>query len=237
MLRITKLNAGYEDLTVLKDVDLTLKPGTVSVLMGPNGAGKSTLLKAIFNLVKVRSGTIQYRGQTITGLPTHTLIELGIGLVPQGRVNFGALTVRDNLMIGSYHLEDQETAVANLEQVLGMFPVLRERLSARAYTLSGGQQQLVAMARALMNLPDLLLFDEPSLGLAPKLVKEIFGYIRRVNHEFNITVLIVEHNIRSVLEVADFGYVMVGGRIEAEGAVGELRGSDFLEKVFVGKFE
>jgi len=237
MLQITKLNAGYEDLAVLKDVDLTLRPGTVSVLMGPNGAGKSTLLKSIFNLVKVTSGSIQYRGNTITGLPTHNLIELGIGYVPQGKINFGALTVRENLLIGTHHLEDKKAVTTNLEKVLATFPQLRKRLSSRAYTLSGGQQQIVATARALMNLPDLLLLDEPSLGLAPKLVKETFAHIRRINKEFSTTVLIVEHNIKSVLDIADYGFVMVAGRIEAADTTANLRGSQVLEKVFVGKFE
>lgn len=237
MLKINKLQAGYEDLNVLKGLDLELRPGSVSVLMGPNGAGKSTLLKSVFNLVTLTGGSIIYRGDDITGLPTHNLIELGIAYVPQGKVNFNSLTVRENLLMGAYHLEDKAAVATNLEKVLAAFPILREKLSARAYTLSGGQQQMVAMARALMNLPDLLLLDEPSLGLSPKLVKETFAHIRSINKEFSTTVLIVEHNIKSVLDIADYGFVMVNGRIEAADTTENLRGSEILKKVFVGKFD
>lgn len=237
MLKIKELQAGYEDLIVLKKINLELKPGSISVLMGPNGAGKSTLLKAVFSLVTLMGGSIVYRGDDITGLPTHNLIELGIAYVPQGKVNFNSLTVRENLLMGAYHLEDKAAVGTNLEKVIAAFPQLEEKLSARAYTLSGGQQQMVAMARALMNLPDLLLLDEPSLGLSPKLVKETFAHIRKINQEFSITVLIVEHNIKSVLDIADYGFVMVQGGIEAADTTDNLRGSDILKKVFVGKFE
>ncbi|HLD25965.1 MAG TPA: ABC transporter ATP-binding protein [Candidatus Andersenbacteria bacterium] len=218
-------------------MSLKLEPGSVSVLMGPNGAGKSTLLKSIFNLVKLTGGKITYRGDDITALPTHNLIELGIAYVPQGKVNFGSLTVRENLLMGAYHLENAAARETNLEKVLAAFPQLKDRLSSRAYVLSGGQQQMVAMARALMNSPDLLLLDEPSLGLAPKLVKETFAHIRRINQEFSTTVLIVEHNIKSVLDIADFGFVMVQGRIAAADTTANLRSSEILKNVFVGTFE
>jgi len=237
MLKINNLQAGYQDLTVLKGIDLELAPGSISVLLGPNGAGKSTLLKSIFNLVKITAGKITYRGDDITGLPTHNLLEIGIAYVPQGKVNFSTLTVKENLLMGAYHLENKEAVMTNLEKVLAIFPQLKGRLASRAYVLSGGQQQMVAMARALMNLPDLLLLDEPSLGLAPKLVKETFGHIRRINKEFSTTVLIVEHNIKSVLDIADYGFVMVQGRIEAADTIERLRQSEILKKVFVGKFE
>lgn len=237
MLKIEKLQAGYDDLNVLKGIDLELAPGSVSVLMGPNGAGKSTLLKSIFNLVTITKGSINYRGDDITGQPTHNLIELGIAYVPQGKINFSTLTVRENLLMGAYHLEDKAAVATNLEKVLDTFGQLKDRLSSRVYVLSGGQQQMVTMARALMNLPDLLLLDEPSLGLSPKLVKETFAHIKKINQEFSTTVLIVEHNIKSVLDIADYGFVMVNGRIEAADAVEKLRGSEILKKVFVGKFE
>lgn len=237
MLKINNLQAGYEDLNVLKGINLELKPGSVSVLMGPNGAGKSTLLKSIFNLVNISGGSITYRGDDITGQPTHNLIELSIAYVPQGKINFSTLTVKENLLMGAYHLEDKAAVATNLEKVLDAFPQLKDRLSSRAYVLSGGQQQMVAMARALMNLPDLLLLDEPSLGLAPKLVKETFSHIKRINQEFSTTVLIVEHNIKSVLDIADYGFVMVNGQIEAADKTAKLRQSEILKKVFVGKFE
>ncbi|MBI4021954.1 MAG: ABC transporter ATP-binding protein [Candidatus Andersenbacteria bacterium] len=237
MLQIKQLHAGYEDLNVLKGIDLELKPGSVSVLMGPNGAGKSTLLRAIFNLASITGGEIVYRGQDIVGLATHNLIELGIAYVPQGKINFSTLTVQENLLIGAYHLQDKKAMATNLETVLNVFPQLQDRLASRSYVLSGGQQQMVAMARALMNLPDLLLLDEPSLGLAPGLVKETFAHIRHLNQEFSVTVLIVEHNIKSVLAIADFGYIMAAGRIIAAGDTQNLRQSDALRQVFVGELE
>lgn len=181
MLTISKLYGGYGDLPVLKDVSIDLEPGSITVLMGPNGAGKSTLLKSIFNLADVTAGSIEFLEEPITGLPTHSLIELGIAYVPQGKINFGTLSVEDNLLIGAYHISDAEVIAANLEQVYDEFPVLKHKRNEYAFSLSGGQQQMLAIGRALMNLPKLLLLDEPSLGLSPKLVKQTFKTLGSIN--------------------------------------------------------
>lgn len=230
MLKISNLNAGYEDLQVLKDINLELLPGSISVLMGPNGAGKSTLLRAVFNLVSASSGKIFFDGTDITYLPVHEHLGRGIALVPQGRVNFGILTVRENLLIINRDLE-------RLAKVFAEFPILEEKQRQYAFSLSGGQQQLLAIARALMGEPKLLLLDEPSLGLSPKLVKEIFRKIGQIKADFHVTILIVEHNLKSVLGIADFGYVMVSGEIIAADSCENLRRSEVLKKVFVGAYE
>lgn len=237
MLKVSNLHSGYEDLQVLKNVSLELKSGSISVLMGPNGAGKSTLLRSIFNLVKITSGQIEFLGEEITGRGTHELLEMGIAYVPQGKINFGNLTVRENLLMGAYHLEDRELIEKNLEHVFQTFPILRERQKQHSFALSGGQQQMLALSRALMNLPKLLLLDEPSLGLSPKFIKEIFAKIKKIREDFEVTILIVEHNLKTALNIADYGLVMVGGGIIAADSCAKLRGSKVLEKVFVGEFE
>ena len=237
MLHINNLTAGYGDMEVLKGISLQLQAGSISVLMGPNGAGKSTLLKSIFNLVNVTGGSITYQGEELTGLPADQLLAKGIAYVPQGKVNFSTLTVGENVHMGGLHLESKHALASNVEKVLQLFPDLADRLSSRAYTLSGGQQQMLAMARALVAEPELLLLDEPSLGLSPKLVQETFHHIKRINQELGTTILIVEHNIRSVLDIADHGFVLVGGQLAAADTTAALRGSDVLKKVFVGTFE
>lgn len=235
MLKISQLNAGYEDLKVLRDTNLELEKGKVGVLMGPNGAGKSTLLKSIFNLVKIESGTIEFDGQNLVGLPTHMLLQRGIAFVPQGKINFSTLTVEENLQIPTLHLRGVKWA--GLENVYRQFPVLKDRRKELAFRLSGGQQQMLALGRAMMTTPKLLLLDEPSLGLAPKLIKEVFAKVRAINREFGTTVLIVEHNIKSVLDIADFGYIMVQGQVIAADVATSLKHSPVLQKVFVGEFE
>ena len=205
----------------------------MSVLMGPNGAGKSTLLKSIFNLVKLTGGKITYRGDDITALPTHNLIELGIAYVPQGKVNFGSLTVRENLLMGEYHLENAAARETNLEKVLAAFPQLKDRLSSRAYVLSGGQQQMVAMARALMNSPDLLLLDEPSLGLAPKAVAHLFAIIRQISAD-GLPILLVEQNAYQALQIAHRAYVLETGRIVLSDTAANLARNPQVKAAYLG---
>lgn len=237
MLQIQDLRSGYQELEVLKGVDLKFEPGQIIVLMGPNGAGKSTLIKSIFNLNRVISGRIKFEGDDITKMSTHQLLELGIGYVSQGRINFSILTVEENLLIGAHHTEDKQLVKENLEKIYEEFPVLREKKNQYAFSLSGGQQQMLAIGRALMNNPKLLLLDEPSLGLSPKLVKETFEKIKEINEKFNTTILIVEHNIKSVLNIVDYVYVMMNGQIVAHGDKEKIKKSEVIKEVFLGKWE
>ncbi|MBI2990161.1 MAG: ABC transporter ATP-binding protein [Candidatus Magasanikbacteria bacterium] len=237
MLEIQHLNAGYADLHILKDLSLKLQKGKISLLMGPNGAGKSTLLKSIFNLAAVNSGNILYKGKNITGFPAHKLLALGIAFVSQGNINFASLSVLDNLLMGVHFLKNKEEIRRRLEEVYFQFPVLKEKERAYAFSLSGGQQQILALGRALMGRPELLLLDEPSLGLAPKLVREVFGYIKEIKERFGTSILIVEHNIKSLIDVADYGFILVHGELLAEGSCTELKNSDIMKQVFVGALE
>ncbi len=237
ILSINKLNAGYGTLQVLKNVSINIKPETITILMGPNGAGKSTLLRSIFNLTDIVSGDIVYHGENITELQTHRLLKHGIAYVPQGKVNFDTLTVEKNLLMGAQHLMDKHVIRDNLERIYVEFPALKQKKDEYAFSLSGGQQQMLAMGRALMHAPKLLLLDEPSLGLSPKLVKEMFKQIVNIKTSFQTTVLIVEHNLKSALAIADEGIVLVNGEVVSAMPSQELMKSDILKKVFVGAFE
>ena len=236
MLNISKLNAGYNDLQVLKDVDLSLTAGTISILMGPNGAGKSTLLKSIYNLTKITSGKIEFKQKEITHEPPYNLLKQGVAFVPQGKINFSILNVRDNLILG--HIGNDKSLLKNkLEEIFNQFPVLKKKQNDYAFALSGGEQQMLAIGRALMSSPKLLLMDEPSLGLSPKLVKELFSTIQEIKNKFKTTILIVEHNIKSVMEIADFCYIMDQGKIIASGPADKLKNDPIMKKVFVGTLE
>lgn len=237
MLKITGLNAGYNDLQVLKNVSLDLQTGGISVLMGPNGAGKSTLLKSVFNLTNITSGKIEFDGRDITGLEAHKLLQIGIVFAPQGRINFSILTVKDNLLMGAHRLNDKKLIEKKLAKIYEQFPVLKEKEKQLAFSLSGGQQQMLAIGRALMSSPKLLLMDEPSLGLSPKLVKELFIKIQEIKENFHVTVFIVEHNLKSLMEIADYGYILVQGEIVAHDKCSVLKNSEFMKQVFVGKFD
>lgn len=237
ILTIKDLDAGYKDLQVLKKISLDLKEGSMSVLMGPNGAGKSTLLKSIFNITDVMGGKMMFNGKNITNLPAHRLLELGVGFVSQGRVNFSNVSVRDNLALGAHYIKDKDEIRRRMNDVYEQFPVLKEKQHAHAYSLSGGQQQMLAIGRALMSKPTLMLMDEPSLGLAPKLVKEVFANIRQIKEELGVTVLIVEHNLKSLMDVADEGFILVQGELVAHDTCANLKKSDIMKKVFVGEFD
>lgn len=237
MISIQNLSAGYSDLQVLQNVSMKLPPGKISVLMGPNGAGKSTLIKSIFNLTKITGGNICFEDEDITSLPTWSLLNLGIAYVPQGRVNFQTMTVRENILMGAYTLESNEVIQRNYKHVLGHFSQLKRLENQYAYTLSGGEAQMLALARALMIQPRVLLLDEPSLGLSPKLVKHAFDLILAIKEEFQVTMLVVEHNLKSVMKIADWAFVMAQGKIVAEGPDDELINSDVMEKVYLGKME
>lgn len=237
ILQIKNLSAGYKDLQVLKNVSLNLQEGTLAVLMGPNGAGKSTLLRSIFGLTDLSSGDVFFENKKITKIPASDLLSKGVAFVSQGRVNFSTLNVRDNLLLGAHHLKNTVEVEKRLQEVYSQFPILNEKQREYAFALSGGQQQMLAIGRALMSRPKLLLMDEPSLGLAPKLVKEVFQKIVEIRDHFQTTILIVEHNLKSLLDIADYGYVLVQGEIVAEDSCKALKQSEIIKKVFVGALE
>ena len=217
MLRIAGLRASYGHIEALRGVELEVSEGEIVALIGANGAGKSTLLMTICGDPRASSGSIRFENLEISGLPTHEIIRRGIAHVPEGRRIFPRMTVMENLQIGAV-TADAEYFDANIDRVFELFPRLKERRGQRGGTLSGGEQQMLAIARALMARPRLLLLDEPSLGLAPMLVRQIFEVIRDINREHAITVFLVEQNAYHALKLAGRGYVMVNGRIELSGS-------------------
>ena len=218
---------------VLFGINLIVKPNDIVVLIGPNGAGKSTLLKSIFSLVDVYKGDIIFKNKKITRIPTHELIELGISYVPQGRQVFNSLTVKENLEMGAFLTKEKELIEEKMEEVLKVhFPDLRKKLNDYAFTLSGGQQQMLAIGRALMQDPQLLLLDEPSLGLAPKVMKELFKKIMEINEE-GVAIMIVEQNAKQATRIADRIFVLEDGKIALSGNKNILKDKR-IEKIYLG---
>jgi len=232
MLEINNLYSGYEKLEVLKGISMKIKPDEIVALIGPNGAGKSTVIKSIFSIADVRKGKIVFKEKNITRMKTHELMELGIGYVPQGRINFGNLTVKENLEIGAELTKDRDVIDKSLEMVYRKFPVLWERKNKLAFTLSGGQQQMLALGRALMQNPSLLLLDEPSLGLSPKLQKEVFRTIQELKED-GISILIVEQNAKKAIEIADRTYLLEDGKIVLKGGKDILKHKK-IKNVYLG---
>ncbi len=232
LLSIKNLTAGYGDLHVLENVSLDVEPGEMVVLIGPNGAGKSTVLKSVFGLTTKTGGSILFRDRDITKLPTHSLIEEGIGFVPQGRLVFPTLTVQENLEMGGYLIDHKETMQANLEKVYTTFPALREKRRAQAGTLSGGQQQQLAIGRSLMMTPELLMLDEPSLGLSPKLMHETFKTLEALR-QAGTTILVVEQNVRLALQYVDRGYLLAAGTIRFTGSAQELKSENLMRDAYL----
>ena len=237
MLKIRNLNAGYSSLRVLKGVSLHVSPGEIVTIIGGNGSGKSTLLNAVAGLVRARDGEIVFNGSEMRGGSPEDGVAAGCALVPEGRLVFDTMTVRENLMLGAYTRlrrgRKQEVA-ANLEKVFGMFPRLRERAAQLGGTLSGGEQQMLAIGRALMARPRMIMLDEPSMGLAPIIVKGIFEEIRKLRDEGN-TILLVEQNARAALRIADRGYVIETGQIVLEGTSEELLNNNDVQRAYLGK--
>lgn len=233
MLRISKLESGYGEMQVLWGVDLEVKEKSITTILGPNGAGKSTTLKAIFGIISPWNGMIEYFGDNITKTPPHKKVEMGITMVPEGRHLFPTMTVEDNLLMGAYLSRAEENFEHSLELVYSLFPKLKERKKQKAGTLSGGEQQMLAIGRALMTSPSLILMDEPSQGLAPKLVKEVFDTIYRLKEE-GLTILLVEQNVFASLEISDYAYVLHEGRIAFGGSVDEVRESEEIKKAYLG---
>ncbi len=234
MLRVEKIESGYGPMQVLWGPDLVVKPGTITSLLGPNGAGKSTLLWTILGSVTVRGGRVLFEGKDITSLPPHRKVDLGLTLVPEGKHLFKEMTVRENLLMGAYRKEALAVRQQNLDLVLSMFPILAERKDQKAGSLSGGQQQMVTIGRALMTKPKLIMMDEPSQGLAPKLILEIFETIERLKKEVGLTILLVEQNAAVSLGKADYVYVMHEGVIKAEGTPDAIRASTEIREAYLG---
>ena len=237
LLVADKLELAYGEAVVCRDLSIEIAEGEIVALIGANGAGKSTTLRAVAGALIPRSGSIRFRGTDLTRLPAWARTNLGVALVPEGRHVFPFLTVRENLMMGAYPRRDREGVADDLERVYGYFPRLKERLSQPAGQLSGGEQQMLAIGRALMNRPILLLLDEPSLGLSPILVKEIFEIIRRVNEEQGMSILLVEQNAKVALETAHYGYVLEIGRIVMNDTCDRLMRSQDIQEFYLGAKE
>ncbi len=234
MLRLEGITTQYEDqVIVLRDVSLNVERGKITCILGSNGAGKTTLLKTIVKLVKPAAGKIFFEDQRIDTLRTHQIIQLGISVVPEGRRLFPEFTVFENLRIGAFANNDLAAIRARMEELFGIFPILRERIGQLAGTLSGGEQGMLSMARALMAKPKVLLLDEPSLGLAPLRVKELFQVVKRINETGGMTVLLIEQNARKAISVASRGYVLQKGVIVASGSREELRDSAVLRAAYL----
>ncbi len=233
MLEVKNLQAGYGELTVVRDVSFKVEKGQIIAILGSNGSGKTTTLRAVTGSIKPMAGTITFEGENITGLSSYKITAKGISMVPEGRHLFGGMTVEDNLIMGAYLIRDKEKIHANLKQIYQLFPRVQERAKQTANTLSGGEQQMVAIARGLMSNPRLLIMDEPSLGIMPKLVKEIFGFIKNIA-ETGVTVVIVEQNAMDTLALADYAYVVQNGESRISGTGKELLNDEEVKKVYLG---
>jgi branched-chain amino acid transport system ATP-binding protein len=233
MLELRQVTAGYGHFTALWDVSLRITAGEAVAVVGPNGAGKTTLLRVISGLVPPRSGAMEFDGRSLAGQAAPDIVARGIAHVPEGRRLFPGLTVADNLKMGAFLPAARRTYRASLERVYGLFPVLAERRQQRAGSLSGGEQQMLAIGRALMSHPKLILLDEPSMGLAPVMVLRVFDLIRQVRAE-GYTILVVEQNVRQVLKLVDRAYLLEVGRIKMEGRAADLAEQDFVRKAYVG---
>jgi branched-chain amino acid transport system ATP-binding protein len=235
LLQLQNATVQYGGVTALDKASIALGHDEVVALMGPNGAGKSTVIKAIFGIAPLAGGEVIWNGQTISPVP-HQMPYRGLAYVPQGRQVFQSMSVHENLEVGGWVLKSRSLINERIGEILEMFPNLKEKINERAGVLSGGQQQMLVIARGLMTYPHALLLDEPSLGLAPKLVKEVFAKIREINESRDTAILVVEHNIHSLLEFVDQGYVLDKGRIALEDQPDKILNSDTLEKVFLGEY-
>jgi branched-chain amino acid transport system ATP-binding protein len=234
VLKIENLIDGYDSITALHGVSLCVEAGKIVTLVGANGAGKTTALHAVSGILKARSGTITFNGENVTNKPPHEIVARGLAHVPEGRMIFANLTVQENLRMGAYLRKDKENLPRELDFVFGMFPRLKERLKQTAGTLSGGEQQMLAIGRALMSRPKCLMLDEPSLGIAPILVRTIFDKIAEINRELGLTILVVEQNANMALEVAHYGYVLETGRIILEDGCDSLRQNAQVQAAYLG---
>lgn len=234
MLKLLNVESSYGPIKAIRGVSLQVEPGRIATVLGSNGAGKSTILKTISGIIDPRKGTVELKGRDITARDPAFIVQQGLSHVPEGREVFPLLSVRDNLLMGAYTRADRDGVARDMEQVFGYFPILRERAAQDAGLLSGGQQQMLAISRALMAKPDLILLDEPSLGLSPKLTKEIFEIVVRINRERGTTILLVEQNANMALNAADYGYVLENGRIVMEDTCARLREKEDIKEFYLG---
>jgi len=232
-LAVIGVEVRYRGLPVVQDVSISVGRGNTVTVLGANGAGKSSLLRGIMGAQRVSRGKILFEDKEIQDMPTEEIVRLGLVYVPEGRMLFGPLPVEDNLILGAYLLKDQGLVSRNLQYVYELFPRLRERRLQTASTLSGGEQQMLAIGRGLMSNPKVLMLDEPSLGLAPLLVTELLGTVKALK-ESGITILLVEQNVKEALEMADYGYVLQAGRLVLQGTKEELLSSEMVKKAYLG---
>ncbi len=233
MLKVEQVKTGYNGMPVVHNASLNVDAGTIVALLGSNGSGKTSLLRAITGALPVMSGSIIYKNQSIVGIKSYDLVSMGISMVPEGRHLFGKMSVRDNLLMGAYSVHNKEEIAARLQKIFKLLPRVEERQSQQADTLSGGEQQMVAIARGLMCNPELLILDEPSLGLMPKLVTEIFEFIKTLK-DLGMTIIIVEQNATATLEMCDYAYVMQNGETVLQGTGQELLADEQVKKAYLG---
>ena len=237
LLALANVESAYGPIKAIRGVSLQVRRGQIATVLGSNGAGKSTILKTISGIIDPRRGTIDFKGQSIAGQDPALIVRMGLSHVPEGREVFPLLSVRDNLLMGAYTRNDRDGVARDMEMVFGYFPILKERAAQDAGLLSGGQQQMLAISRALMAQPELILLDEPSLGLSPKLTKEIFEIVVRINRERGTTILLVEQNANMALNAADYGYVLENGRIVMEDTCDRLREKEDIKEFYLGMKE
>jgi branched-chain amino acid transport system ATP-binding protein len=234
MLKVESLESGYGAMQVLWQPSLEVKRGSITSLLGPNGVGKTTTLRTVLGSIMPWGGKITYQEQDVTRLPTHKKVEMGIVLVPEGRHLFASMTSHQNLTMGAYPKAAAKHMDESLELVYSLFPILKERAKQRAGSFSGGEQQMLTIARALMTRPKLIMLDEPSQGLAPKLVGEVFDTIERLRADVGLTILLVEQNVEASLSMSDYIYIMHEGRIKAEGVAEEIKESRDIREAYLG---
>lgn len=234
MLKVENLESGYGPMQVLWKPSLEVEKGSITSLLGPNGVGKSTLLRTVLGSIEPWGGKITYEGEEITHLPSHKRVDMGLTLVPEGKHLFNGMTVHENLTMGAYRKKAMQYMNESLELMYSLFPVLKERGRQKAGSLSGGEQQMVTIARAIMTRPKMIMLDEPSQGLAPKLVWEVFEAIEKMKSEIGLTILLVEQNAEVSLNAANYVYIMHEGKIKAEGTADEIRGSSEIREAYLG---
>ena len=237
ILKLLNVESAYGPIRAIRGVSLQVQRGQIATVLGSNGAGKSTILKTISGIIDPRKGSVAFKGEDITARDPALIVQRGLSHVPEGREVFPLLSIYDNLMMGAYTRRDRDFVARDIEVVYNYFPILRERAAQDAGLLSGGQQQMLAISRALMAAPDLILLDEPSLGLSPRLTREIFEIVIRINRERGTTILLVEQNANMALNVADFGYVLENGRIVMEDSCDKLREKDDIKEFYLGMKE